>query len=187
VSRSLPETPPGLENTVPAARDASRLRGVKTKDTTAAEFARELEEQLDDYPEERAQLLTEAAEYWRRAGDDEAPRSTGDEPIKNRRRCGVFPDLAYGQAEHGQTDDSTSPGPGRRVNVGPHRACQNEPARMRVLVHGSLDRSKHGWLCLPLVEQYGLFQAYSAGASTNDPRALVPIFRIGLAELHTVS
>jgi tetratricopeptide (TPR) repeat protein len=43
---------------------------VKTRATTAAEFARELEAQLDEYPEERGHVLTEAAEYWHRAGED---------------------------------------------------------------------------------------------------------------------
>jgi tetratricopeptide (TPR) repeat protein len=35
----------------------------------AVELARELEAQLDQYPDERGQILTEAAEYWHRAGD----------------------------------------------------------------------------------------------------------------------
>ncbi|GLY70904.1 tetratricopeptide repeat protein [Amycolatopsis taiwanensis] len=40
-------------------------------DTEAAEIARELEAQVDDFPDERGEILIEAAESWRRAGDHE--------------------------------------------------------------------------------------------------------------------
>lgn len=40
-------------------------------DTEAADLALELEAQVDDYPDERAEILIEAAEAWRRAGDHE--------------------------------------------------------------------------------------------------------------------
>ncbi|MEU4444565.1 tetratricopeptide repeat protein [Actinosynnema sp. NPDC050801] len=41
------------------------------KTTTAADIAAQLEADLEQYPDERAQILVEAAETWRRAGDDE--------------------------------------------------------------------------------------------------------------------
>ncbi|MEP6526286.1 MAG: hypothetical protein ABJA86_03905 [Nocardioidaceae bacterium] len=44
---------------------------MKTRATTASELARELEAQLDEYADERGQILTEAAEYWHRAGEDQ--------------------------------------------------------------------------------------------------------------------
>lgn len=43
--------------------------GVQTRFTEAAESARELEAELDEYPDERGEILTEAAEYWHQAGE----------------------------------------------------------------------------------------------------------------------
>lgn len=38
---------------------------------TTSDIAAQLEADLAQYPDERAQILVEAAEAWRRAGDDD--------------------------------------------------------------------------------------------------------------------
>ncbi|QUH05569.1 tetratricopeptide repeat protein [Saccharopolyspora erythraea] len=42
---------------------------MKPRSAEAARFARELEAELDEYPDERAEILTDAADQWHRAGD----------------------------------------------------------------------------------------------------------------------
>jgi SEC-C motif len=61
-----------------------KLPGVKTRATTAAEFARELEAQLDEYPEERGQILTEARAWPQLVEHTDTDSIVRDREMDNR-------------------------------------------------------------------------------------------------------
>lgn len=54
---------------LPSGVGLGTLPGVTITSTQAADTARELEAQLDDYPDERGEILVEAGESWHRAGE----------------------------------------------------------------------------------------------------------------------